>query len=338
MNYFTRNLITEWRRLDLPFENASILVAVSGGADSCALALGLAELRDRRKLQNEFIVAHFDHMLRGDEGKADAVFTEEIAARIGFGFVLGRHQGDFVSDGNVEQTARNARYGFLTEAALERDCSLILTAHTRNDQAETLLLNLIRGSGIEGLSGMRAIRGFDDHAGTEVGKLLLARPLLNWATRKDTERSTTEKGIEFRKDKMNEDTRFSRVKVRKELIPYLEKLNPNIVETLSHTAKLLRQDAEILSEAAKAIEISNEILPLTALKLESEARLQRLLRAWLKHLRGDLKGIDRKHIAAMVALIHSRKSGSICELPRGEKVIKRNGELLFVGLEVEKRF
>ena len=339
MNDFTRKLITEWRRLELPFEGENILIAVSGGADSCALAIGLAGLRDRKKTSNGFTIGHFNHKLRGEESDADAGFVEELAKTLGVKFVSGESERGLLKEGNLEQNARKARYRFLTETATELDCFAVLTAHTQNDQAETLLFNLIRGSGIEGLSGMRTVRKFFDDKGLESeNKLLLVRPLLSWAKREETEKFVSEKGVSFREDTMNQDTRFSRVKIRKEVIPLLKEFNPGIVENLANTAHLLCQDAETLSELPDGEDVSYEHLPLRALKDETEAKLQRLLRKWLKNMRGDLRSIDYNHITAIVSLINSRKSGSVCELPRGEKVIKKNGELIFVGSEVEKRF
>ena len=339
---FTRKLITEWRRMELPFEGENLLVAVSGGADSCALALGLAELRDCEKLTNRFFVAHFNHKLRDAESDADAEFAKKFAEEIGFDFVLGEGGEKFSDEPNLEQSARNARYKFLTKAADEKRCFAVLTAHTQNDQAETLLLNLIRGSGIEGLSGMKALRVFEDHQNgidsKRPGKLLLGRPLLNWAKREDTVRFTKMKSVSFRKDPMNEDTRFNRVRIRKELMANLKEYNPKIVETLANTAQLLALDAESLQEYGEEINVFEDRLKLKDLRLKKEADIRRHLRSWLKYMRGDLRAIDHKHIAAIVSLINSRKSGSVCELPRGEKVKKKNGELIFVGSEVEKRF
>jgi len=342
LEHFTRKLITEWRRLDLPFQGENNLVAVSGGADSSALAIGLAELRDRKKITNGFVIAHFNHKLRAEESDADEAFVEQLSEKLGFEFVSGEPEECLLETGNLEQNAREARYRFLTKTADELSCFAILTAHTQNDQAETLLLNLIRGSGIEGLAGMKVSRllrdGEDLNETTQNENMLLVRPLLNWAKREDTEKFVLDRNFDFREDLMNQDKRFNRVRIRRELIPNLKNYNPKIIETLARTADTLRNEAEILKQIDDENTLPIDKLPVKLLKTIGEPRFKRCLRSWLKGKRGDLRRIDRKHIDAIVSLVKSRKSGSVCELPRGERVIKTKGELIFVGAEVEKRF
>lgn len=157
MNNFVRNLLSEWRRLNLPLADETFVVAVSGGADSLALALALDDLKKRKKLNLRFVVAHFNHNLRGADSDADEKFVRDLAVKYDFELALGR--GDISRQkGNLEQSARVARYDFLTSVAENLRARGVLTAHTVNDQAETFLLNLIRGSGIEGLSGMKPVR------------------------------------------------------------------------------------------------------------------------------------------------------------------------------------
>ena len=340
MEDFTRKLITEWRRLDLPFEDETILIAVSGGADSCALAQGLADLRDQKKLGNRFIVGHYNHNLRGESSIEDVDFTREFAEKNGFGFVIGSQKQELPKNENLEQAARKARYRFLLEKAEEFGCFAVLTGHTQNDQAETLLLNLIRGAGIDGLSGMKVSRFLTDNSGNSKAedKFLLVRPLLNWAKREDTEDFARSRHIDFCEDSMNQDKGFSRVRVRKELIPSLESYNPKIIETLAKTAAILRDDSELLKEIYDENTLPTEKLPVKLLKTIGEPKFKRCVRAWLKEKRGDLRSIDQKHVNAIVSLASSRKSGSVCELPKREKVIKRKGELIFIGSEVEKIF
>ncbi len=157
MDKFVRNLLTEWRKLGLPFSGETFVVAVSGGADSLSLALSLHELKKRKKLENRYIVAHFNHGLRGKYSDDDEQFIKNLAAE--FGFELAVKRGEIGNlKGNLEQNARNARYRFLNETAGRINAVGILTAHTLNDQAETFLMNLVRGSGLKGLGGMRQIR------------------------------------------------------------------------------------------------------------------------------------------------------------------------------------
>jgi tRNA(Ile)-lysidine synthase len=229
--------------------------------------------------------------------------------------------------GNIEQAARLARYEFLLTTAESLDAFCILTGHTIDDQAETFLINLLRGSGLKGLSAMKIERGF--HVGSEVR---LVRPLLRWARRADTEAFCADLKIRYMEDSMNDDTSFNRVRIRKEVLPLLGEFNPNIVETLNRTAETLLEshsaityligDNTTLNDA-----VSTEKLKLSVLvQLPPEVR-RVIVRSWLSNNRVDLRGITNAHITAVVALAVSRKSGKTVELPRGGKIVKGNGWL-----------
>jgi tRNA(Ile)-lysidine synthase len=330
MHKFTRNFLTEWRKLKLPFENETFIIAVSGGADSVSLLLVLCELRKLKKLKLNFIAAHFNHDLRGAESEADAEFVRVLAEKLEIEFILGaiKHPKLKLQNqkNNLEQAARLARYDFLFQTAEHYGAFGVLTAHTLNDQAETFLLNLIRGSGVAGLSAMTPVRPLNKNT-----EIRLIRPLLNWAKREDTENFALETG--FRADSMNEDEKFSRVRIRKTLLPLLAEFNPKIVETLAQTAQLLR-------ETAVDSLVGDEQLPenpaIKELKTLSKSTLYSVLRGWLETRRGDLRQIDLKHIAAIERLILSPKSGRIVELPGGESIVKRSGRLFFEKTKVEK--
>ena len=365
MHKFVLNLITEWRRLGLPFGDGMIVAAVSGGADSLALLLAIDELRERKKLDLRIVAAHFNHKLRGRESDADEEFVKQMAAERAFELAIGH--GTVEKTGNLEQNARNARYDFLHTTAENLKAGWVLTAHTMNDQAETFLLNLIRGSGPGGLSGMRAVRDL----GREVwGKnealllphssnplllhspTLLVRPLLRWARREDTENFCREKGVEFRYDTMNEDMSFKRVRVRKMLLPMLKEFNPKIVETLANTAELMRQEPGPVADltenrarpfpqedGANAAEQPNyppEVLLLADLSDLESAPLHQTIRKWLQTRRGDLRAIGLKHIRAVETLIRSTKSGRTVELPGFGRVRKHGGRLVFENIKVDK--
>ena len=322
MHKFVRTLITEWRKLELPLADAAIVVAVSGGADSLSLLSAVHDLVLRKKLDVQLIVAHFNHKLRGRESDADEMFVREFADGLRLTFVSGRSKG--IRKGNVEQNARIERYKFLESVALESSASLVLTAHTMNDQAETVLLNLIRGSGVDGLSGMRAFRDL-------TGEVKLARPLLSWATRTDTEGYCNERGIEFRQDRMNEDQSFTRVRIRKTVIPLLSDLNPKIVDTLVQTAELMRHASA--SASSGVLEDAPELKHLRTL---SKSDRYRELRAWLARVRGGLRGIQLKHIEAIENLVLTQKSGKTVEIPGHGRVVKHGGRLVFSNIKVEK--
>ncbi len=336
MHKFVRNLITEWRRLGLPIKGETVVVAVSGGADSTALQLALADLKDRKKLDLKFIAAHFNHKLRGRESDEDERFVKALAKTCGLSFV--RAAGDLNGSSNLEERARIVRYDFLAGTAQKRKARFVLTAHTINDQAETFLLNLIRGSGPDGLAAMGTVREITSDVSSKSAirnpksQISLVRPMLRWAQREETEAYCRARGVEFRVDRMNDDRSFNRVRIRKDVLPLLAELNPNIVKTLARTSELIR--ARPLRTAHSSSENHDEITVSNAKKLEKPA-LYSLLRSWLREKRGNLRGLQLKHIEAIERLVNSPKSGRIVELPGGGQVVKRSGRLAFRNIKLE---
>lgn len=342
MHGFDRNLITEWRRLDLPFADETVIVAVSGGVDSVGLLLAIDDLRKRKKLDLRVVVAHFDHNLRHDS-RSDLEFVRELTSSRKFELAHGEWHSPQNKD--LEQSARNARYEFLLKTAEKLNARFVLTAHTMNDQAETVLMNLIRGSGRDGLGGMRSTRVLRHEIDTDnfisgdepflpflAQGVSLVRPLLTWAKRRDTEGFCVENKVDFLRDPMNEDLNFKRVWVRKVLIPMLEEVNPKIVDTLCRTAELL-QPSSAFGEAAETK--VDQSLKLIELKTLEKPELYTTLRSWLRQNRGNLRGLNLKHIESIERLIYSRKSGRIAELPGGA-VVKHSGSLEWRPLTVEK--
>ena len=361
--------------MNLPFADETIVIAVSGGADSVSLMLAVNELKERRKLDLRIVIAHFNHNLRGEESDLDAQFVRKITNKFNFELACGIQNPESRiqnQTGNLEQNARISRYKFLAETAQNLDAYGVLTGHTLNDQAETFLLNLIRGSGLDGLSAMKAIRSLESRVLSRESesdmdlendinieeqskiqnlksKIQLVRPLLNWAKREDTENFCRLNKIEFRHDAMNNDLAFKRVRIRKILIPLLQEFNPKIIETLAKTSELLRgsaeqlaassrQSAENFSHEERESKIKDEIknLSLKDLKDVFPSIRRTILREWLKDNRGNLRRLELKHIEAVEKLIFSRKSGKVVELPDGELVLKKNGKLYFQKTKVEK--
>jgi tRNA(Ile)-lysidine synthase len=235
--------------------------------------------------------------------------------------------------GNLEQNARNARYAFLAKTAAATQAKMVLTGHTMNDQAETFLLNLIRGSGPDGLSAMSAVRFMDEsgvsHA-SDIGPLLV-RPLLRWAKRLDTEAFCRDLSVGFRCDEMNDDPKYSRVKVRKCVIPLLEEFNPRVIDTLCSTAERIKDLVPVATN-----EVLADRLPISQVAELPGPEMSRLIRSWLSAKRGTLRGIEAKHIEAVKRLVLSRKSGRTVELPGRQSVSKRGGGLVFEAIMVEK--
>lgn len=346
MHPFVRNLLTEWRRLDLPFAGGTVVVAVSGGTDSNSLLVALNDLRKRGKFEHRIVAAHFNHDLRGEASDADEEYIKRLTTELGLELALGR--GKVEAEGNLEQNARRARYQFLAETAKNVDAFAVLTAHTINDQAETFLINLLRGSGPRGLSGIRPVRplqreresieGDDADSGESpslpfsASPVLLVRPLLRWASRRQTEGFCADLNVECCHDAMNDDTAFKRVRIRKILLPLLEDFNPKIVETLAQTAELM---AETLpADPSTATDRVNDVLEIGELKLMGKRRLTQTLRDWLAQKRGTRRGLQLKHIDAIGRLVLSEKSGRVAEVPGGS-VVKSDGRLTYEENKVE---
>ena len=357
MHAFSRKLLTEWRKLKLSFAGETFVVAVSGGADSVSLLLALRELRNLKKLDVRFVVAHLNHNLRGAESDTDENFVKDLTVKFDFELALGSETISQI--GNLEQNARDERYKFLFEIAENLHAYGILTAHTLNDQAETFLHNLLRGSGLQGLGGMKPIQISDfkfqipdsepeNQDSGEQFKIRLIRPLLNWATREDTENFCRLNEVEFRYDTMNEDLKYNRVRIRKILIPMMQDFNPKIVKILAQTATRLREEDEFLDAATRKFNVEKqkfteknaddgqlttddqESLSLKDLKDLFPSMRRRILRDWLKKRRGDLRKLNAKHFEAIENLIFSRKSGKTVELPNGEILLKNSGNLTFM--------
>jgi tRNA(Ile)-lysidine synthase len=339
---FAERLFAEWKRLALPVKDERLIVAVSGGADSLALLLGLEELSGAGRLALSVTVAHLDHGLRAEAGRLDALWVAELAAGLGFGVALGcasvAERAEAAGD-NLEQAARRARYEFLAATATERQALWVLVAHTLDDQAETVMLRLLRGSGAEGLSGMSAVRRLD-----EKQEVLLARPLLRWARRSDTEGYCRQRGAEWRVDAMNRDERFARVRVRKSLLPLMQTFNGRVVEALARTAELLREDtaalelaaADLLSAASEDRTQAASPLLIEVLKDAPRALRRRALRQWIGRGRGDLRRLERTHLLAVEALMEGERGGRVAQLPGGTSVRRKLGRLYFHAKRVEK--
>lgn len=348
LHAFARGLLAEWRRRRWPVRGERLVVAASGGADSTALLLALEELKRAGLLGVELTAAHLNHGLRGESAEADARFAESLARECGFEFESGRadvgaRAGE--SGDNLEQAARRARYEFLSEAARRAGAAAVLTGHTLDDQAETVLLRLLRGSGSEGLGGMRPERSLE-----EGGRVLLRRPLLEWARRADTEGYCRARGAEFRADEMNADERFARVRVRLSLLPLLETFNPRAAETIARAAGLMREEssalegfaARLLEDArAQGVGQSNpnaaspaaEAWPLRVEVLNGApaALRRRALRLWVSRGRGGLRRISLANVSAVERLLKGERGGRVAELPGGARVERRKGLLTFYG-------
>ena len=241
-----------------------VCVAVSGGADSVALLRVLLELR--AELGVVLTVAHFNHRLRGEDSEADEAFVADLARHHGLEFFAGRadvREHASTSKLSVETAGRELRYAWLTRLAKERRFDSVATAHTLDDQAETVLLKFLRGAGTRGLAGIYPSLEVSDGNAVRI-----VRPLL-CVTRQEVEAYLTSLGQSWREDESNLDHRFARNRVRHSLLPLLEReYNPNIRGVLTDAADLARAEEEywrvlvereLLDRIVPTIEVENQI-------------------------------------------------------------------------------
>jgi tRNA(Ile)-lysidine synthase len=333
INQFPRFLLAEWRKLKLPLSSETIVVAVSGGADSTALLLALDELKTLDKLALDICVAHLDHRLRSSSAK-DAKWVANLASRLGYRSVIGRstvaEDAEAAGD-NLEQAARQARYAFLERTAKRVSANYVLTAHTMDDQAETVLMRLMRGSAGAGLGGMEAVRPLAKNS-----PIKLVRPLL-WARRADTEDYCRLRKTEFLFDEMNDDDSFARIKVRKHLLPLMESFNRKVVEALSRTAEHLRDDGAVLLNDSGALlkrasiegETETPALDVKVLSAAPPALRRRALRQWISEARGSARRLEMVHLSSVEKLLEGNAGGRVIELPSGGRVRRRRNRLEF---------
>lgn len=227
----------------------AVVVAISGGPDSVALFQAWAAVRTRRQAAGPFVLAHYNHQLRGEESEADEAFVRQLAdssQRLpGLRLVCGR--GDVAGQqGNREAAARRLRYAWLAGLARETGIPFVATGHTADDQAETVLHRLLRGTGLKGLTGIAARRRLTD--GVE-----LIRPLLA-VSRKQLLDYLQSLGQTYRTDSSNRNLELTRNRIRHELLPHLTKhYNPAVARVLTHLAEQAAEACRFLEGQAAVL-------------------------------------------------------------------------------------
>jgi tRNA(Ile)-lysidine synthase len=287
-----------------------VLVGLSGGADSVALAFVLLELKER--LGIALFLAHLNHGLRADADE-DERFCRSLAERLGLPFASDRV--DVAGQArlhkrSIEDEGRSARYRFLETQARRFGAGKIAVGHTLDDQAETFLLRVLRGSGGRGLGAIHPVRN---------GEII--RPLID-SRRAEIEAYLGARGIRFLEDASNADPRFTRNRIRHQEIPRLTSAyNPRLSETLARSASLLRDEEEWMEAETRAAfgalaEVSeNEVhLDRTALSLRPLALRRRLVRAAIGGLRG-LENVSHRHVEEVLKLAERGRSGRELHLP-----------------------
>ena len=314
LNYIRQNNLIE--------DGDSVILGVSGGADSICLLHVLQELQSMFHLK--LTAVHVNHHIRGEEAERDAKFVEQVCAKAGVDFRredLNVRQLVKESGKSEEEAGRDGRYEVFFSIAREIGTDKIATAHNLNDNSETLLFHLFRGTGLKGLLGIPAKRG------------MIVRPLL-CCTRDEIEDYLKEKGVEYRMDSTNLDTKYSRNKIRLELIPYLkENINAKVEYNIVNAAKNLSAvndfvEEEIQKAFCQYVEqdtIREEGFSISPVLLEG------MIRSLIKQQGGSLKDVTKTHIMSVKALKDMQVSRQI-SLPHG-----LIGQRTYHGIRIRKQ-
>lgn len=315
-----KKTVNQWKMLS---RGETVVAAVSGGADSVVMLRVLVELSE--ELDLAVVAAHMDHALRGQESKRDHDFVRDFAGTLGIQFVSARlEKGELKAlGGSPQEAARLKRYAFLEEAALSYGAKRVALGHTADDQAETVLMRLIKGSSLSGLAGIPPKRG------------IFIRPLIQ-STRASVEQYARERDIAFVTDSSNLTLKYLRNSVRLELIPYLEKkYNPSVKEALSRTSSVLSSDDDFIEKAADRAFSSALTEKKAGSFIFDRSRLLRLHRAvsarvFLRAVHGLGAEVEAcaAHVDAFFGILASESPNASISLPGGLHAAREYGRLV----------
>lgn len=292
-----------------------VVAGVSGGPDSMALLAALRQLEGHYNLR--VLVAHLNHGLRGREAERDARFVQAMAEEWGFPFEMETVDVPSFKKRaalSSQEAARVIRYQFLEEVRQRCNGSKIALGHTADDQAETLMIWLLRGAGLKGLGGMPAVRGG-----------VVIRPLIE-TTREEIVTFLRARKIPSVEDSSNQNPDYLRNKLRYHLFPLLkEGYNPRIINTLAQTASILGLDNEYLDSKAKEMlenivvscKSTGAVIDSRGLMALPQAMQLRCLRSVLEKVKGNLKGISAAHLSAVLTIVASDKPCRAVHMPEG---------------------
>lgn len=320
-----KNTIQEYKLLD---KKDKILIAYSGGVDSTGLFNLLLELREEWSF--ELFLGHFNHKLR-QRAEEDEQFVKRVAQKYSLPLLTGSRDVRSYAQArrmNIEEAGRKLRYDFLKKIALKIGGAKVATGHTMNDQAETFLMRLMRGSGLRGLAGIFPVK-----------EGVIVRPLIQ-IEREEIEAYLEKKGIEFCADESNFDRRFLRNRIRLELLPFIkENFEPNIVPRLARIAGIIREEENLLEKitqekAKKSVsKKGNRIsLDLESLSSHPRALARRVVRDFISELKGNLREVSFEDVESVLGL-GERKEFSL----KKDLVLRREQSQVFLKERIPSR-
>jgi len=316
------------RRYHMLDEGDAVLVGVSGGPDSVALLHALLALQPKWSLR--LVIAHLNHQLRGSTADQEAAFVDRLAADLGIPYEIGSiNVAEYGIENrlSLQEAAREARYTFYDEVATKHSANKIALGHHADDNAESMLMHLLRGTGPLGLAGIPPVR----HP-------RIIRPLID-LTRKEILAFLELGGFEHMIDSSNLNTKYLRNRIRLELLPDLkEHYNPNMVSALNRLASILRDEEDFWNQEVRrtlkglVVDQRPGRLCLAAHRLSElhPALLRRLIRCAVLSLKGGLKRLGHVHVEAVTRLIAAPAPSGRLDLPRGVRVVLDRDEICFV--------
>jgi len=318
------------KHYDMLHPGDKVLVAVSGGADSVCLLKALFDMR--KKLGIDIVVGTLDHGLRGAESKRDAAFVKKFSEKLRFVCVSRKINLKSVlkKNASLEEHAREKRYAFLSETAAANGCNVIATGHTMDDQAETVLMRVINGSSLAGITGIPPVR-------EERGRRLV-RPLIRTA-RRDILEFLKKEALGYAEDSSNTDMKFQRNRTRHEILPFLEKYNPRLKRSLVNLSDILREDLEF-SHDQKQRTIQKYTsgsdsgafarMKLKDILLQHAVLRKELFKELFRKAGGDIKGLTYRHWMDVDYFLRTASKNMSLDLPGGVKVKRTADEIMFV--------
>jgi tRNA(Ile)-lysidine synthase len=302
----------------------TVIVAVSGGPDSICLLDSLNALSN--ELELKFVAAHFNHGLRGDEDEFETQLSGDISASMGLPFETGNASGLLKGLSSLEEQARDARYAFLEMIRNKYGAQKIATGHNLNDQAETVLMRLLRGSGPAGLAGIPPVRD---------GRII--RPLVE-IKRDEIMEYLKARCLPFALDSSNTNKKHLRNKIRLELMPMMLEYQPRLLERLGMAADIIRDEnafmesmvSDWIEREAHQETQGNISVSISSIKALPDPLKRRVIRSLLKQVDGDVYSVDYDHIVSVLKLIENERPQCSIDLPDGIMARKTYDTLHFI--------
>lgn len=313
-----------------------LILGVSGGPDSIAMLKILNDIRNDKNLHIEFdiIVAHVNHMIR-EEAKEDEEFVKNFCKKIGVHFYSKSIDVQKIANNNkigTEEAGRNARYDFFDEVLKKTNSNKIAIAHNKNDKVETMIMNMLRGSGIAGLKGIEPIKN-DKYI----------RPLIE-CERSEIEQYCKDNQIDARIDKTNFENIYTRNKIRNIVIPYIkQEFNPNIIQTMDRLSDLVKEEDEYLENTVRnkykelIIEEKEKefIMDLKKFNKEEKVIKSRLLLYTISRLLGSTNGIEKIHIEDLIKLCENNIGNKYLTPNKNIKILVKKGKIYFINQKLD---